>query len=68
MAKGDSTYKRQPTDKITLAECQALIESKVAELKQTDTLPARVSARYALIGAAVALVIAGLAFLVAVVR
>lgn len=68
MAKGDSTYKRQPADKITLAECQALIESKAQALRESDTIPARVGARYALIGAGLALAVALIALAAALVR
>lgn len=64
MSAGDrSRVTFNPEDKLTrmtVAQLQALVESK--------SLPARVGARYALIGAGLALVISLLAFVVALVR
>lgn len=64
MAKGDSTYTRTAKDKITLAEAQALIQSKVAdELKGP-----LVTIRFTFALSVVALAIALIALTVAVVR
>lgn len=65
MASGArSTHTVRPTEKITLAECQALIESKSAELAR----PILVTVRFAFGVAMVALALALIALTMAVVR
>jgi hypothetical protein len=68
MAKGDSAYTRQPKDKVTLEECQALIGSKFEEQRLGHLVPARIASRYALIASGVAVVLAFAALIVAVLK
>lgn len=55
-----STYTKKPSEKPTLAEVQALIVSAVQ--------PAVVSVRWALLGALLAIVLSGVALVVAVAK
>lgn len=58
------THTRRPEEKITLAECQALLSAGIEQ----GITPARVGAKWALIAACVAALLAVVALVAAVVR
>ncbi len=64
LEKPQSQYVKQPGDKITLAECQAMLNAGILQA----TLPIRVGARYAVIASGVSLLLSIVALIVSLWR